>query len=402
MTQAPDCRQDSPEPVLRFRQRLTGVLLLTAIFFLNLLARFIWSPLLVDIEHDFALKHTQAGSLFLMISLGYFAGLLSSGHISARLGHHRTVLVSCLSCAAAVVGAMFAPSSLFLAGAMAVIGLTAGFYLPTGIALLTYRLAPGDFGKAFGCHEMAPSLAFITGPLLVEALRQTTGWRGVLIPVAAALVVVGVLHHRRPYSGEYRGEPLSAPNMRFVAAQRAYWLMLIPFIFGVGTNVGVFSVLPLYLIAERGMDQTLVNMLLSASRCGALFTVIIAGWTLTRISARTVVVVIFAGACLFTALLGVLPTRLLWLPIFVQPLFATAFFPAAFSILSQLFSPRYRNLATALITPVAMVVGAGLIPTMISAFGDAGRFHTGFVITGAAGIVCTAFLILIRLPEHAP
>lgn len=384
-----------------FRERLAGILFLSGIFFLNFLARFIWSPLLVVIEKDFSIRHTEAGGLFLMISIGYFTGLSISGHVSSRFNHQKTVIFSCFSCGTAVIGAMLAPSMIFLYMALVGIGFTAGLYLPTGIALLTYRLNVNDFGKAFAFHEMAPSLGFIAGPLLAEAFLGWSSWHMVLIPITVGLVVAGIGYNSRSWSGDYSGEPISVKNIRLVASRPAFWFMMLPFFFGIGANVGVFSILPLYLQTERGMDQSVANIMLSASRVAAMFSVLVSGWATTRFSTRAVVVLIFAGTGLFTALLGVAPARLLWVPIFIQPLLATAFFPPAFSILSQIFSPQYRNLAVGLLTPVGMVVGAGLIPTMISVFGDAGRFHTGFTITGILSMSCTAFLFMVRAQDKS-
>jgi MFS family permease len=73
----------SPEAanhVVPFRDRLTPILILSGIFLFNFLARFIWGPLLPNIEQDLGIRHTGAGSLFLMSTIGYFIGLFVSGY----------------------------------------------------------------------------------------------------------------------------------------------------------------------------------------------------------------------------------------------------------------------------------------------------------------------------------
>jgi hypothetical protein len=47
-----------------------------------------------------------------------------------------------------------------------------------------------------------------------------------------------------------------------------------------------------------------------------------------------------------------------------------------------------------------MVVGGGLIPTLISAFGDAGRFHTGFTLMGFVSMASTGFLLMVRSQDR--
>jgi len=65
--------------------------LLTAIFFVNFAARIVYAPLLPVIEDELGLLHAEAGSLFFLISLGYFIALLGSGWFAARLNHRNHI-----------------------------------------------------------------------------------------------------------------------------------------------------------------------------------------------------------------------------------------------------------------------------------------------------------------------
>ena len=67
------------------RPQLGPIIFLTAIFFLNFLARIVLAPLMPVIEADLGLDHAEAGSLFLLISAGYFVSLLGSGFLSSRV-----------------------------------------------------------------------------------------------------------------------------------------------------------------------------------------------------------------------------------------------------------------------------------------------------------------------------
>ena len=383
-----------------FRDRLTPILILSAIFLFNFLARFIWGPLLPSIEEDLGIRHTGAGSLFLMITIGYFIGLFVSGYLSARFNHHKTVVISCFSCGLALLAAIFVSSLIYLVVVLIVIGVTAGLYLPSGIASMTYRLDPKDFGKAFSFHEIAPSLGFIVGPLLAEALLGWGSWRVVLWPAALGLFALGLFNSFRPSTGDYRGEPPTVKNLQYVASNPAFWMMLILFILGVGANPGVYSMLPLYLQAERGMDQTFTNFTLSASRIAAMFSPFVAGWATHRFGARPVLALDIFLTGIATVLLGLALNNWLWLPLFLQPMLSTAFFPPAYAILTGIVPSGYRNLIVALIMPAGMLLGAGALPTMIGAFGDAGMFHAGFTLTGLLVTAGTALLWFIRLPEN--
>ena len=83
----------SPESPSFFSQ-LGPILFLTTIFFLNFIGRIVFAPLMPSIENNLGLDHTEAGSMFLLISLGYFISLLGSGFLSCRLTHRKTIIIS--------------------------------------------------------------------------------------------------------------------------------------------------------------------------------------------------------------------------------------------------------------------------------------------------------------------
>lgn len=382
-----------------FRQRFVSILLLALIFYFNFLVRFIWGPLLVDIEKDLGLSHAGAGALFAYISVGYFIGVFSSGYLSSWVTHKKTIVISSLSCGAALIGVNWAASPLLFKLMLMIIGLTSGFYLPSGIASLTYHLAVRDFGKAFAVHEIAPSLGFITGPLLCEILLLDGDWRAVLWPAAAGLVVFGLIYSFRNSTGSYRGEAPTPDKMQAIVSRAAFWVMLLLFIMNIGANVGVYSMMPLYLCTARGMDQTVVNLLLAASRFAAIISSLGAGWATAKFGTRPVILIFVLLSGLGTALLGWCPDRLVWLPVMLQPILAVGFFPPGFAILSAMVPAGLRNLIVSLTIPFAMLVGSGVFSIVLGAFGDAGHFHDGFVLVGLSITVSAPLILTVRPTE---
>ena len=71
--------------------RLRPLLFLVGIFLLNFLSRIALGPLMPIIEQDLGISHTEAGSFFLYLSLGYCIGLLSSGFVSRWRDHRDTI-----------------------------------------------------------------------------------------------------------------------------------------------------------------------------------------------------------------------------------------------------------------------------------------------------------------------
>lgn len=395
-----DDAQADPASAAALRVQSVTVVSLALIFYFNFQARFIWGPLLVAIETEMGLGHTQAGAFFLLTTCGYFGGLFLSGHLSFRLNHQKTIALSSMTCGLALAAATAVSSPAGLMTVLVVIGVAAGLYLPSGIASLTYGLKARNFGLAFSVHEMAPSLAFVTGPLLAEWIMGWASWRVVLWPLAVGQIGMGLLYALRSSTAGFRGEAPTLGNMRRVVARRVFWLMLVFFVLCIGANVGVYAMLPLYLQVERGLDQTATNFILSASRVAAMFSPFAAGWATRRWGPRAVVAVDVLSLGVATVLLGAVSNRWLWLPLFLQPLLATAFFPPAYAIVTAAVPAGLRSLVIALIMPVAMVLGSGALPTLIGAFGDAHRFYLGFLLTGALLAASTVLLRFVVVPQE--
>ncbi|MDF1527318.1 MAG: MFS transporter [bacterium] len=370
------------EKVVPFRNRLAPLLFMTVIFLFNFLARFIWGPLLVPIEKDLGLSHTGAGSLFLIITIGYMIGLLISGFISQKISHPATIGYSCISCGVVLAGASMSVSLLYLCVSLVLLGFTTGIYLPSAIPTLTHGLAQRDYGKAYSFHEVSPSLCFILGPILANIMLRHYPWKMVLLPVAAGIFILGFIYLARPITGKIYGEAPTLKNIGRILSERQYWFLLFIFMLAAGANVGVYAMLPLYLQAGRGLDQTTANTLLSVSRIAAIFSPFLVGWVTDQFGAGRVLAVIVFFNGVATATLGVSSELLFKMALFVQPMLSTAFFPPIWTIMSDIVDPRARNLGVSLLVPPAFIIGAGVLPTIIGAFGDAGMFPAGFVLWG--------------------
>jgi nitrate/nitrite transporter NarK len=175
----------------------------------------------------------------------------------------------------------------------------------------------------------------------------------------------------------------------------AFWLMVVLFGLGVSSTVGVYAMLPLYLVAERNLEPSWANILVALSRSHGPLLGLLGGWASDRLGAKQTIVIslIFTGAITF--LLGVLSNEWLSPAVFVQPLLAVWFFPAAFAAIAMITTPSARNLAVSFSVPLGFLIGGGAIPTFIGAMGDAGSFAGGLILTGA--LIAAGGLLALRL-----
>jgi len=176
--------------------------------------------------------------------------------------------------------------------------------------------------------------------------------------------------------------------------------MMVLFGVGVSSTIGVYAMLPLYLVSERNFDQSTANTVVAFSRSYGPFLGLLGGWASDKLGAKQTIAISLAFTGIVTLLLGMLSGRALGAAVLVQPLLAVWFFPAAFAAIAMITPPNARNLAVAFSVPVGYIIGGGAIPTFIGAMGDRGSFATGFVVTGL--LIGSGGLLSFRLRLPAP
>ena len=377
------------------RSQMAPLLFLVGIFFLNFISRIVLSPLLPTVEKDLKIGHVEAGSLFFMISLGYCVGLLFSGFISSRLNHRKTILLSSIALGGALMMVSVSHHLWPIRVGLIFVGMAAGLYLPSGIATVTELVRPEHWGKAIAIHELAPNLAFIIAPLLAEALLGVFSWRGILMSSGVASAVSGVVFIIFGKGGEIRGESPNFKMLRTILFEPSFWIMVALFSLGIGASFGVYAMMPLYLVAEKGMDRTLANTFIGFSRILTLGSSIMAGWMTDRIGPRKTLMGVFMIGGIVTMLLGLAPGSWIIPILFLQSILSTSFFPAGFAALSRIGSGRIKNVAVSLTVPVGFLIGGGVIVAGIGVMGERGSFSLGFILFGVillSGVLLTRSL----------
>jgi NNP family nitrate/nitrite transporter-like MFS transporter len=374
------------------------IFLLAAIFLLNFLSRVILAPLLPTIESDLAVGHGEAGSLFLLISTGYFFSLLGSGFVASRFMHYRTIPFSASAIGLALVSISLSDSQLGLMVGLVLLGLAAGLYLPSGISTLTSLVGPNQWGKAIAIHELAPNLGFVVAPLISEALLKWFSWRGILGVMGLASISAGVAFVRFGKGGRFPGTAPSVASFQNILARPAFWIMTILFSLAITGSLGVYTMLPLYLVAERSLDQYSANILVAISRISGLGMAFLAGWATDRFGAKRIMAAVFLLTGSMTVLLGLAKGFWLVLVVFLQPMLAVCFFPAGFAALSCIGPSSSRNVAVSLAIPLAFLIGGGGIPTGIGIMGEVANFALAFALVGGLIIVGFILSLTLKLP----
>jgi len=271
------------------------------------------------------------------------------------------------------------------------VGMAAGFYLPSGIATLTELVRPEHWGKALAIHELAPNLAFVIAPLLAEALSGVFSWRAVLMMSGMASMASGVVFLIFGKGGGFPGEAPKVSTLRIVVKEPSFWIMMALFGLGIGASLAVYTMMPLYLVAEKGLDRTWANTFVAFSRILTLGSSILVGWITDRIGPRKTLMGVFASAGIITILLGLVPGSWIIPTVFFQSMLATAFFPAGFAALAHISSGKIKNVVVSLTVPFGFLLGGGVIAAGIGIMGQIGSFSLAFILLG--GILLSGVLL---------
>ena len=390
-----DSLASGEEETASFTSQLGPILFLATIFFLNFVGRIVFAPLLPSIETDLGLAHAEAGSFFLATSMGYFISLLGSGFLSCRLTHRKTIVLSALFVGVALLGLSLCKSLWTVRLMLFLLGLSAGIYMPSGIATLTFLVNPKHWGKAIAVHELAPNLGFVAAPLLAEAFMLWFPWQGVIVFLGITSIIVGVAFHLFGRGGEFPGDSPNFGSLKDFFAEPAFWIMAVLFCLGICGTLGIYTMLPLYLVAGQGLNRNWANTLVALSRIPSIFMAFVAGWTSDRIGPKKTIIGIFLITGLMTILLGTVSDAWIVILVFLQPVIAGCFFPPGFAALSSIGPPSGRNIAVSLTLPIAFVFGGGAIPIGIGMMADAGSFDLGIALAGAfilTGSILALFL----------
>ena len=173
--------------------------------------------------------------------------------------------------------------------------------------------------------------------------------------------------------------------------------MVVLFALGVSSTIGVYAMLPLYLVSERQIELSWANTVVALSRFYGPILAIVGGWVSDRLGPKQTMVMSLTFTGITTLLVGLAATTWISIVVLLQPLLAVWFFPAAFASLAATTPAAARNLAVAFTIPFGYLIGGGVIPTFIGIMGDAGSFAGGFMVTGTLILLGGVLALSLRL-----
>ena len=173
--------------------------------------------------------------------------------------------------------------------------------------------------------------------------------------------------------------------------------MVVLFSLGISSTLGIYTMLPLYLVTDHGMDLDWANTLIAVSRIAALFMALVGGWATDNFGPKRVIRLVLALTGTMTVFIGLASSSWVAVAVFLQPVMAVCFFPAGLAALSMVSSAKERSITISLTVPVAFLMGGGAAPMLIGILGDVYSFGLGIALVGGLIMAGSIFSGLIRL-----
>jgi MFS transporter, NNP family, nitrate/nitrite transporter len=359
---------------------LLFLLFLWFIWFTNFTIRIVFAPILPLIEDEFMINHAQASSIFIFLSAGYGVAVIVSGFFSGKFGYKKSIILSLLLLGLVAFLIPLVHKFFLLYLFAFVLGFSVGFYLPSAIPLITEYYSEKNWGKAIAIHDTGASSAIFATPFIALFLLQFFPWRGMFVVFGCIYVVCSVIFCF--VSTEVKIDNPPRALFSDLIRIKSLWLMALIWVFGAGANLGIYSIVPLYLTKELQLNIGYANTILGVSRLGAVGVAIACGFLIDRFNLRKIMFLVMIITGVLTVSMGLVSVRHIGIILFLQAFFVTAFFPVGLVAIAKTFNREMRSLATGIILALAIAFGGGIIPYLLGVSGDLYSFRLGIIILG--------------------
>ena len=374
---------------------LLFLLFLWILWFLNVSARTIFSPILPLIEDEFMIRHARASSIFIFQSMGYASSVCFAGFYSGRFGYKRSIALSLAITSFALFLLSFVKTfSVFYLFSF-ILGLASGIYLPSVLPFITEYFVENKWGKSIAIHDSAASISIFSTPLVILFFLHFCTWRGVLEVFAVVLLISAIIFYS--ISDEIKIRHSQKIRLGNLLKTQFLWVSIIIWIFAAGANIGVYFIVPLYLTKELSLSIGYANSILGTSRLGGIGVAVLCGFLIDRFNLKKLMfaMLFLSGIC--TILAGVVPAGFIGFSLFFQAIFMAGFFPAALVTVTKMFSSETRSVAIGIILAFSVIFGGGLVPYLLGFAGDLLSFRFGISLLGI--LVTLSSLLIFSLKE---
>jgi NNP family nitrate/nitrite transporter-like MFS transporter len=374
------------------------LLLCWSLWFLVFASRVIFAPLLPVIEAEFLTSHAVAGSLLLFLTSGMTVSyFFVSSWLNFRVGYKQAILLSLLFMVLFIFLMGYTRSYSQLAVLCFIVGLGSGVYVPAVIPILTSVFSQHHWGKVISFHETGAAIASPLTPLLTAYALGHIEWRSLFFILSIALLFITVIFWR--LSPNPSPEKKTSFRWRSLLTRRVFWIILAICTMGASAMNGLYNIMPLFLVNERGFDLETANRIFGYTRLGGFVAILLAGLIIDRFGVKPVMLgVLLITGIVTTALAEVRGFGWIVAMMLLQATIGVVIFPAMLFSIARITTLHERGPFTSLTVGISTLISVGVAPVFIGAIADVWSFEIGILIVGVATTLsCLLFRWLPRI-----
>jgi NNP family nitrate/nitrite transporter-like MFS transporter len=247
--------------------------------------------------------------------------------------------------------------------------------------LLTSTIHPDQWGKAIGFHETAATFSILVVPLLAAAALRFLHWTWLVVALSGLCLAATLVFLSRSPDPRPKDEGQS-PFFR-VLRRRDFWIIATLWSFASAGGLGLYNLIPLFLVNEKGLSLEVANTLFGLSRIGGLIVTFLSGLLIDRIGVKRVLLIsLLASGFSITGIALADSFPLLVAMLVFQATFMPVFFPAALVTISKLTTFGDRSAFAGATVAIGIIFGTGIAPTFLGTMADLWSFQAGMMVQG--------------------
>ncbi|MGL4722433.1 MAG: MFS transporter [Desulfovibrionaceae bacterium] len=364
--------------------------------FVSYSARSILSPLLVLIERDLDLSHDISTQLYTFQAIGATVTAFCSALLLSRFTPQRMYAASLFFGGLMLVIASFIPVFFAIQYTFLLAGIFFGIYNPTYLAILSEIVSEEHWARSTAYVELGVIISFIATPLWIAIFSGSIGWRGCLLLVGIVNILGGMWYYFFGRGGVNCMErPTMSAFLHLLRLPQTYSMMICYSVI-LTAEFAVYSVASVYFVSEQGLSLVYANTLLSLSRIASIIMVPVGGYIADRYNPKwgLYIFIVLQAISLYMLVYPVHSVQIAGL--FLQAGASSFGFPLVFSIIPYSFAKENQSLVIALTSPIASIVGTGIVPALFGILGAHYTFALGFEIFAFACILMSIPVFLLR------
>lgn len=365
------------------------------LWYLAFSSRTIISPLLPLIQNELTLTQASTGALYLFMACGTSLAVFAAGHLALFFGYKRLILISFWLLAVAFTALSFASTYLTIGIVLLLFGIASGLYLPSAVPMLTTLFERQHWGKIIGFHETAAGFSLVSIPFIIAMLLGLMEWRTIFLLFAAAITAMIIVFHGCVPA--MQADKKKSVSIAHLLKRREFIAILILWVSCGTLSMGIYNIIPLFLVNEKGYTLEQANQLFSLTRIGGFAGQILIGFFLDRYSVRTILFLLTLAGGLATICVALVASPLvLSMVLLLQATFCVVFFPVGIVAIAKVTEPQERGIFTGVIMGVSGLTAIGITPFLLGAIADISSFQIGFIFLGTLTLAICPMAFKIR------